>query len=168
MALTFDTTIGGTAATSYVTLATADDFVGINKHETDWSSLTDAQKQNLLMRSTLILDDNMSWYGEMNDSKQALQWPRVAVFDKSGTEISSSIIPTFLKYATAELARMLNKEDRDLDPDTKGFSSLEVRDLRMQINKADRRHVLPESVQHMVVFYGIVRRASGAIQLVRT
>lgn len=168
MALTFDTTIGGTAATSYATLATADDFVALNKHETDWSGLTNAQKQNLLMRATLILDDNMAWHGNMTDSKNALQWPRLGVFDKSGTEISSDTIPTWLKYATAELARMLNKEDRDLDPDTKGFSSLSVRSLSMSIDKSDRRHVLPESVIRMISFFGRVKRATGTVQLGRT
>ena len=159
---------GKTNSTSYTSLATASDFVALNKHETDWSGLTDGQKENLLMRATLILDDNMSWYGDMADSKQALQWPRLGVFDKSGTEISSSTIPTFLKYATAELARMFNKEDRDLDPDTKGFSSLSVRSLSMNIDKSDRRHVLPESVIRQVAFYGRVKRATGTIRLGRT
>lgn len=170
MALSFvvETGSGSTTATSYVSQATADDFIELNKHEMDWSGLSDAQRQNALMRATLILDDNMDWYGSMAVSNQALQWPRLGVFDKYGFEIDSKTIPTWLKYATAELARMLNKEDRDLDPDTKGFSSLSVRSLSMSIDKSDRRHVLPESVIRQVSFYGRVKRTTGTIQLGRT
>lgn len=159
---------GKTNASSYTDISTADDYVALNKHESNWSSATTAQKQNALMRATIILDDNMDWYGSMANSNQALQWPRLGVNDKYGTEISSSTIPTFLKYATAELARALHTEDRDADPDTKGFSSMSVRGLSLGVDKADRRHVLPESVIRQVSFYGRVKRATGMIQLGRT
>lgn len=167
MAIAFDTTIGGASATSYASRATADDFIALNKHETVWASATDAQKENALMRATLILDDNVVWYGSMANSNQALQWPRLGVFDKYGNEIDFKIIPTWLRYATAELARNLHSEDRDADPDTLGVSSLSVRSLSMNIDKSDRRHVLPGSVIRMVKFYGRVQRAGGTIRLVR-
>lgn len=170
MAITFEveTGSGSASGTSFCSVATADDYVALNKHESNWSSATTAQKQNALMRATIILDDNMDWYGSMANSTQALQWPRLGVYDKYGTEISSSTIPTWLKYATAELARALHTEDRDADPDTKGFSSMAVRGLSLNVDKADRRHVLPESVIRITSYYGRVKRATGTIQLGRT
>ena len=169
MALTFtvESGSGSASATSYTSVATADDFIALNKHETAWTSATNAQKENALMRATLILDDNVVWYGSMANSNQALQWPRLGVFDKYGNEIDFKTIQSWLKNATAELARTLHSEDRDADPDTLGFSSLSVRSLSIGVDKSDRRHVLPGSVIRMVNFYGRVQRAGGTIRLVR-
>lgn len=159
---------GKSNASSYESVGGADDFVGLNKHETAWSSATNAQKENALMRASIILDDNMVWFGSMAVSNQALQWPRLGVSDRYGNEIDSKTIPTWLKHATAELARHLHSDDRDADPDTLGFSSMSVRGLSIGVDKSDRRHPLPQSVIRMVRWYGRVKGLSGAVRLART
>ena len=167
---TQDTTIGGTSSNSYVTLAECNSFWSDKRlYSSSVDAASDDSKKRAIIWATQAVDDSVAWYGEMADSKQALQWPRVGAFDRSGTEISSSILPQFLKDAVAELAGLYIEENRDADPDTKGFSSLSVGSLAMTIDKLDRRHVLPDSVRRRVSWYGRVKgTGGGAVQLGRT
>jgi len=168
MALTIDASVGGSSSNSYCTLAEAETYHEGRLNNTDWTGATTDNKNRALSTATRLLDEWVRWEGSTNTSTQALQWPRYDVLDRHGVEFSALIIPSFLKDATAELALFLLGEDRTTDPDTKGFSSISAGPVSLTIDKQDRRAVLPESVQSMVRFYGIVQsRMANVKRLVR-
>jgi hypothetical protein len=96
----------------------------------------------------------MDWYGSKYTSTQSLRWPRTGVVDPDGYDISYTVIPTFLQHATAELARHLIVQDREAEPDEKGFKRIQAGTVRIDPDKFDRISTLPKSVRLIVRPYG--------------
>ena len=152
-----DASVGGANSNSYLTLAEAETYQLSRLDNSAWTGATTDQKNRALVTASRLLDEHVKWTGSSNTSTQALQFPRIDVFDRHGVEFSAEIIPKFLKDATAELAMHLLDEDRTKDPDTKGFSEIEAGPISIKVDKFDRRSVIPDSVRAMVQFYGTVR-----------
>jgi len=155
---------GSTTSNSYCSLATADTYHEEHRlHVSDWTGATDDDKEIALKWATWLLDDLVEWdgykYNNTTGAIQALEWPRGGVTEKSGIFIDTDEIPTWLQFATAEMARYLIASDRTLEAKTRGYSWLKAGNLSMQISKTDRVATMPDAVWNMVKFYGTKTKA---------
>lgn len=167
MAVTFDATAKGANSNSYATVAQADDYHARRLHKADWTGATTDTKEAALMWATQILEDGMDWVGAKRTTDQALRWPRSGVVTPDGDNIDDDTIPQFLINATAELARLLIAQDRAADPDTKGFRSITVGPISLDVDKADQIQMIPEGVFLLMHPYGRRTIQSGTAKVVR-
>ena len=105
----FDPTLGGASATSYISIAEADDFLSNTQYTTTWQGNTEAEKSKYLNAATFWLN-TLDYVGTRchpsTDNAalpQALKWPRSGA-TCDGVEATCSFIPNSVKYATAILA----------------------------------------------------------------
>jgi len=99
-------------ATSYVSVAAADDYFEIDRPFTaTWTALSTTEKEYRLAWATRVLDQKVKWNGTKDTETQALEWPRDSVYDRNGVAIDDDEIPEQLAEATFELAKYLNAED---------------------------------------------------------
>jgi hypothetical protein len=171
MALTVIATAGAANANSYITVAEADAFMAQNFYAAAWEDVEADAKAQLVITATRMLDEQYEWLGIINSTTQALRWPRGWVLDRDGAKyLDSTTIPTFLKNATAEMARMLSLKDRQqtLDDATSGITSVTAGSVSVEFDKTDRIEVVPSSVEAMVRPYctlGVYGK--GSVPLVR-
>lgn len=170
MALVLDATVGGSSANSYCTRAEGDTYHEAHLYATAWTGATSGNKDAALVWATRMLDEQIEWAGEKTTVEQALRWPRGGAYDRDGIEIDSEIIPTFLKHATAELARYLLSSDRQatLDSSAGGVESVKAGSVEVKFDKLDRIAVLPDSVMAMIrSVVNDVIGGSNTVKLVR-
>jgi hypothetical protein len=112
-AFVVETGSGLANATSYVSIAEADDYYVIDPNfSATWANLTLEVKQYLLAWATRILDQKSIWKGVLSvPDTQALRWPRTYVYDRDDRLIAPDSIPKQLKEATFELAKWLRAND---------------------------------------------------------
>lgn len=155
-------------ANSYASVASGDSYHAGHLYATAWTQEPDARKEKALIWATRLLDEWFEWEGRKASENQAVQWPRHGARDRGGYVIDSDAIPVALRDATCELARLLLVEDRTAfaEADPRGFKRLKAGSLEMEINRADRKPVLPQHVRMMLTPLGLPR-AAGATKLVR-
>jgi len=109
-------------ATSYVTVAEADDYLSIKSNAADWTALADGVVQNYLMWATRILDQRAVFPNSTptEPDNQSLRWPRQYAYDREGDLIPDDVIPDQIKEATIEIA--FNLFDQGIDPSSGGSS----------------------------------------------
>lgn len=164
MALVLDATPGGSASNSYATAAEGDSYHERRLHVSDWTNATTAQKEAGLVWATSLLDIHIEWDGFKFNLDQKLRWPRSGVVDRDGDYIETETIPGFLKDATAELARVLIASDRSAEVGTKGFRSISVGPITLDIDKDDVADSLPDHIYEMVSAYGTrIHSRSGGL-----
>ena len=105
----FDATLGGSAATSYITDGEADALLANTQYNTQWQSNTAAEKQQHLTAATFWLDQ-LNYAGTRGSPStdnpalpQALSWPRSGASCDS-VEATCAFIPKEIKSATALVA----------------------------------------------------------------
>ena len=109
----FDATLGGSAATSYITDAEADALLSNTQFNGQWQGNTTAEKQQHLVSATFWLDQIDYAGTRCNPSTdnaalpQALAWPRSGA-TCDGVEATCAFIPKGIKNATALLAVQLS------------------------------------------------------------
>lgn len=118
MSLIVETGSGLTNANSYISVADADTYVADHGNESVWTAATTAQKEAALRNATQYIDLQ---YGSKfkssktnidSGSRQALQFPRIAVTDDDGYLYDDDEMPDCLKHATVEAAlRILAGDD---------------------------------------------------------
>lgn len=142
MAFTFDATSGGAAANSYMTVEEANDYFAGSTDHADWDALNLLDKQRSLVTATRTL--NLEQYGGIKATKsQALEWPRNAVMDYNGYDISG--IPPQLKAAVCEMV-VWNLMDRIVDDfELEVFESYKVGPLDLKM-RAGAYKKFPHSV----------------------
>lgn len=158
MAFVFDSTAGSPTANSYLSVEDADALAAGLINGSDWLSLTDQQKQALLVQATTRLDAEV--YGgvpttTVNTSvtpHQALQWPRSGLMYLDPTKI-----PAALERATFYQAMHYYNEFMDNPTvsrqDMDRLTALSIGPLTMQIQKrAEER--LPDMVKRLLVSIG--------------
>lgn len=106
------------------------------------------------MWATRLLDQCVNWKGYKKTEDQALRWPRTGVIDPDGHSVDEDSIPTFLKHATAELARYLIDSDRTAETDISGFKEIEVDVIKLKIDKHNKTSIIPKSVWAIIRPYG--------------
>ncbi len=154
MAFVFDSTAGSPTANSYLSVEDADALAAGLINGTDWLSLTEQQKQALLVQATTRLDAEI--YGgvptttvnTLGTPHQALQWPRNWIIDK---------IPAALEKATFYQAMHYYNEFMDNPTvsrqDMDRLTALSIGPLTMTIQKrAEER--LPDMVKRLLVSIG--------------
>ena len=105
----FDATLGGSAATSYITVDEADELLLNTQYNATWQGNTEAQKSQHLVAATFWLDQIDYAGTRCNPSTdnaalpQALAWPRSGA-TCDGVEATCAFIPKAIKNATALLA----------------------------------------------------------------
>ncbi len=104
----FDATPASATANSYATVAEADAYLAVRGDTATWTALTTGQKEAKLQWAALHLD-TLNFRGTRSTSTQALQWPRIGVWDRDGFEVDA--IPQVLKNAQAEMAFQLIAND---------------------------------------------------------
>ena len=154
-------------ANSYVTIAEVDAWVLTNPHDTTWTALTDAAKNGYAVMAFRVLNEQMNWDGWQIDADQALDLPRSGMVDKNGNSIDNDEIPTEVKNAQCELARLLVIEDRTADPDTAGFKEIGVGSIKLVIDKADRVPTLASAVFIMLSSFGSKSVTKGISRVIR-
>ncbi len=156
---------GKTDSNSYATAANGDAYHDKHLYAGAWTGATTATKEAALAMATRLLDQHVDWAGRQASQDQALAWPRFGVRDRGGFAISGGTIPQELIEATAELARLLIAADRTAEADTKGFKSVAIDGLDMEVDKDDRARVIPSVVARMIEPLGRVR--GGTLRLKR-
>lgn len=111
--LIVETGVGLATAETYTTIAEADTFIQSHSNRKSWFNKTEAEKVNILIQATKLLDRRFRFFGvEFNNPVQALAWPRTKNYSRRGEEIAGGVIPPELKEATALVALSLS-----IDPD---------------------------------------------------
>lgn len=114
MAFSFvvETGTGSATATSYISVADADDYFEIDRvFAATWAALTTTEKEYLLGHATRVLDQAVIWKGTKYTEAQALDWPRTGVYTAEGYSIDVDEIPQRLKDATCEFAKFMQTND---------------------------------------------------------
>lgn len=106
MSTTFivETGTGLSNANAFITIAEADQIMENYGNSTDWSNSTEAQKQNAIREATRYLNLQYAFDGYKTLSTQALQFPRIYIYDEDGNAIDSNVLPERLKESCAYLA----------------------------------------------------------------
>ena len=105
MALEVEDGTGKENATSYISLADADDYFELRGNE-DWSGEDEADREAALVRATFGMDSWLRgrWVGTKLTQAQALAWPREGAEDEDGFEIPEDEVPIVVQHACAEIA----------------------------------------------------------------
>ncbi|OQA35478.1 MAG: hypothetical protein BWY56_01615 [Acidobacteria bacterium ADurb.Bin340] len=104
----FDATAGAATANSYASVAEADAYLAVRGDTSTWTALTTGEKEAKLQWAAIYID-TLTFMGTRSTSTQALQWPRIGVWDRDGFEVDG--IPQALKNAQAEMAFQLIAND---------------------------------------------------------
>ena len=109
----FNSTLGGSASTSYISIAEADDLLTNSRYNTEWQSNTEAEKSEYLVSATFWLE-TLNYGGtrcspstDDEDKPQALKWPRSDI-SCDGVKATCAFIPNQIKQTTAVLAANLS------------------------------------------------------------
>ena len=165
--MALDATARSATANRYSTVAEADAYHANHLYATVWTSAVLAQKEAALIWATRLLDEQVDWCGEKSTKDQALRWPRWYVADRDGYDVGMTVIPGWLKNATAEMARHLLAGDRTTERSI-GLQSVTADTVEVVFDKHDVKPVLPPSVRSIVEPYGrVTGPGSGTAQLVR-
>ena len=179
MALVLNATPGDAAANVYCTALEADTYHDSHVSGADWFTYDPPTQEKALVHATRLLDDYVEWEGNKTSRTQALRWPRTGVEERDGSgsyydtltaayTIDPTIIPAWLKNATAELARWLLASDRTKESDVLEYTSLSIGSLSLtkDASAAGTKEVIPDAVQMMVADYGDVH-TKGGMSIVR-
>lgn len=153
--LVVETGAGLATANSYCNEDEADLYHEKHYYASTWTSATSDNKEIALMWATRLIDEQVEWAGVAVGTTQALMWPRNLVYDRNGYAILSTTIPTWLKEATAEFARLLLDENRtaETNRDLVGFKEMKIGPLELKVDSFNKKSVLPPSVWSMIRFY---------------
>lgn len=166
MALTLTVESGQGTGNSYASVDVADEYHYSRLGSEDWQNATPSTKEAALVWATRLLDEQVSWVGTKKDRDNTLSWPRYGAYDRDGWPIDTDAIPTAVKNATAELARyLITGGDRTAEEDTLGFKRIKVDTIELEIDKYDRKPILPKSVVSLIGTLGTV--SSNSSQFVR-
>lgn len=99
---------GLTNANSFVSVDYADDYFSA-RGVTQWDSLTDDEKEVLLIKATDFVNASYKWRGKKSTQGQALSFPRTNCIDNDGYKVSG--VPNNLKDAVCEASYLLNGGD---------------------------------------------------------
>jgi len=109
----FDATLGGSVATSYVDVATADAYYAGGMQDAAWQALTQPEKEAALMAATSSLEALTFAGNRCSPSsddpllEQSLQWPRSDATCK-GIAAACTMLPKEIVQATCFLALELH------------------------------------------------------------
>lgn len=162
---TLISTAKSASANSYATLAEANTYMQTVRTDQEkvWLKQAEPTRERYLMMATRLIDQHYDFIGIKTTTEQALQFPRQSVPTDgkwaraySLSFLDRDTIPTFLKDATAELARILVETDVTADPDGAGMKQVAMGGMAMTFNEKDRisQGVIRSSVYSFLRKYG--------------
>lgn len=178
MAFTFDATVGGASANSYVSVSDADDYFAAHLDGSFWAIPT-ARKQAALVQATNRLD--MEGYEGLPTTDlpgQRLQWPRKYILDRDtdfdgypyvtetatitytlgGSYLPDNVIPKELKDATCEMALHYLKQSAGEfsvdDNDLETLSKYKLGPMDFTIRDGIKADRLPTKVKNLLTAIG--------------
>jgi hypothetical protein len=98
-------------ANSYVDAAYSDQYFRFTgRYFADWEVLEEEVKNILLYRAMIWLEEQYigKWRGYIVKESQYTSFPRIGLYDMEGRLVSSSIIPSAVKNAQCEVARLFS------------------------------------------------------------
>ena len=172
MSCTLDATVGGPLANSYCTIAEADAYWASRVRPDEWVNRAADTKCRTLTQATRLLDDYVDWAGVPATYTQLLAWPRWGLWTVAGNPIQPTVLPDQLKWATAELARVLMVEDPQvpLDIITQGIKSVTAGPVAVAFNGEPglstpvAQRVIPPCVWSLIArwAWGLTSGAAGS------
>jgi len=84
-------------ATSYLSIADADDLISGQNNNTSWNGYADAVKQILLNQSSLAVDSAFMYQGVKISEAQMLKFPRMEY--GADSLLASKVLPNNVKFA---------------------------------------------------------------------
>lgn len=167
MAVTLDSTPGGSASNAYCSVAEAQAYFDTRLPVDGWDNADD--QSVLLIMATRMLDAlsrpfktlipaqggvpayyriRRQWTGSPSTTTQKLAWPRTGMYSGNGVLIDSDVIPQDLKDALAEFAGALGTSDRTLDNDViiQGITQLRAGPLSLSFKDNLVAQVIPDAV----------------------
>lgn len=158
--MAIDSTVGGAAANSYVTVQEADAYFATRTHADAWTGATSDLKERALITAVYRLDQE-SWAGRRASQNQALAWPRYGAEDADGYAVPSDSIPTDIKRAQMEMALVqLGRSDPLAATGLEGFERLKVGPIDIETRRGSSTDDLPPHVNRFAAPY----LASGGLQ----
>ena len=150
-------------ANSYCSADDADDLLSQNMYATAWLSLTDDQKENLLIYASTLIDMRTKWTGHKAHHSSGLSWPRWHVRDKEGCLVEDNIVPKQVKLATATLANFIltNGADPEELDSSNNLKELKVDVIMLQFDPNILKNKYPNSVKWMIEPLGWVSMGRG-------
>jgi len=88
-------------ANSYVTAATADEYIGTRS--TSWTSAGTTAKENALIEAGIYLN-SLNWKGQKYSRDQFMSFPRLNFYDEDGYLYANDVVPRRVEYAQIEAA----------------------------------------------------------------
>lgn len=167
--MAFDSTLSGTAANSYIDVATADAFFTLHLDGSYWTALPTATKQAALVQATNRLDMEV-FGGRPAVDGQRLQWPRSFIVDRNqdyddrvsvggNYYISSTVQPKELQDAVCEMAlHLLKIKEGDFTVDENDLETLQsykVGPIDVTIKPNLRADRLPSKVKSLLKAIGL-------------
>jgi len=150
MAVTVIATAKSATANSYVTLAESDTYFEGRLDVTEWTSVTDDEKNRAIVMATGRLEQEDYW-GSVTDIDQALKWPRNGLTDEDGRLIDDDTIPSRIKNACQELAlELLGGGVALIDTGLEGFINVKVGSLDVTPRVSRIAGTLPANVRRLL------------------
>ncbi len=157
-----DASVGTSTANSYLTRDEATQILTVNRlWGATWADSTDEKKDAALIWATSLIDTAFDFYGYIRHLDQSLRWPRTGVIDRDERSVDYDTIPKQVKEATAELALVLLKRDRTVEPAAlgKGVKSVTVGPLSITVDSEQVIDLIPESVR--MKLYAFATQVTG-------
>ena len=150
MSLIVETGTGSATAESLISVADCDTYHAARGNAT-WATITTAQKEQALRRSTEFMYEAFTnrWQGyRSNPSVQALDWPRQGAVVNC-VMIMSDVVPETVKRACAEMA-LRAAAGPLLDDLTQGVTSETVGAISVTYDKTSNRKTRYASVEALL------------------
>ena len=149
-----DNSIGTESSNCYVSLDEAEDYFIDRMHSSNWTSLGDDVKEQLLVTASRQIDWNIRFDGYKSDVLQSMEFPRTGIVLPDGSDLDETIIPIRLKHAVFEMALMSIKKDRTLESSLAGISSAKVSVLQVTASpggvKSTDPKIIPKAIRNML------------------
>lgn len=161
MAFSFDTTVAGSSANSYVTESQASDYFGGRLDVAEYTAATSVSVQKALVMATSRLDAD-EYVGSISTNTQALKWPRYGVVTISGwdNEVVTAI-PKRIRDACCELALAILKDTAFLaDTGLEAFVNVKIGALDVTPRADYKANSLPAHVARMLAGMRLGGRSS--------
>lgn len=136
MAIIVEDGTGLATANSYASVSDVRVYFSIRPEDTAITALTDVQIENLLTRSTELLDLYFSYSGTRKTETQALEWPRILAHNTcTDRDVSDSIVPKEVQKSVIELVNYLRvKDTADTSSDYQDvIQSNEIKELELDV-----------------------------------
>lgn len=145
--------VGDPTANSYVTVAEADSYFSDSFGRSLWAQTSSGDREAAVITASRYLDQYMTWMGHRSTSEQAMEWPRIDTFDKTGRPYPTNIVPGPVRFATFELAYYI-VENGGLSFAPQNIDRVKVGPVDVEFTKNSVDEGIPSFVENLVAHIG--------------